>query len=250
MAYTFPQYKVVAETEGPHTTLDFALDSAVAVGERIDVLVSWGNNPDEAAGSMADDLGGGGSANVYTEATACRTLDGTNSQQVSRFTCIVTQAGTPTITWTLPGSRNWGGGFALVITGAGDVDKTDSDFTVTTTPATPSVTPVEDGELILGLFSDSEGTLTDIDGDGAFTEIFVDVANRYQAQYLDQTTAAAIVANWTITTGTGHGHVSVVTYKAAGGGIPETGVEGMEISDSVSYSVVLSPSTCRIVSTL
>ena len=66
------------------------------------------------------------------------------------------------------------------------------------------------------------------------------------------TATGTVETTATLTLGTGGGCMAgIATFKKAGaGGIPETGVEGMEISDSVSYSVVLSPSTCRIVSTL
>ena len=65
------------------------------------------------------------------------------------------------------------------------------------------------------------------------------------------TATGTVETTWTFVSTPVDDYLSgVATFKKAAGGIPETGVEGMEISDSVSYSVVLSPSTCRIVSTL
>ena len=75
----------------PHATFTLTAGAAVAVGELINVAITFGQLSNVPASSViTDNLG-----NTYTNRT--RTTDATNQQVVETWRCIVTVAGTPTI---------------------------------------------------------------------------------------------------------------------------------------------------------
>jgi hypothetical protein len=81
-----------ASNAGTGTSQGVTLAGAVAVGDTIDLAVSYGTSIDNpTSASLTDSLG-----NVYTKKSGA--LDGTNFQACETHQCIVTVAGTPTIT--------------------------------------------------------------------------------------------------------------------------------------------------------
>jgi hypothetical protein len=76
------------------------LGSAVAVGSTINVITTYGGADLGATPTLTDQLG-----NTYTRQTACHARDVSNSQQIDGWCCIVTSAGTPTITFDPNGAN-------------------------------------------------------------------------------------------------------------------------------------------------
>lgn len=89
------------------SSLPVTLGSAVAVGDLIVFLTTVGDDPTLLTSSCADNLGGG-TPNVYNRLSAVNggqlyTGAGGNAG-FDAWWCVVTQAGTPTITYTIGGS--------------------------------------------------------------------------------------------------------------------------------------------------
>lgn len=218
MAFTIVTHRRTNESNANSTTVAVTLLAAAAVGDYIDVAVGWGASATEHP-TCADNLGGGASANVYSEQTACNTRNVPNSQANTRFTCPVTQAGTPTITVTFAGSRQYRSIEATVIRGAASVDKSTGLLTTaTTTPSSGSVTPDTDGELCLSVVNETSTgvqtitpSVTVINNNGP--------TDGYCSQYEVQAVAGAIAGTFTFASAQ-TGQVSLITYRPAGGSTP------------------------------
>lgn len=165
--------------------------------------------------TAADDLG-----NTYTEITLpAAQWTATNSTGVRVFRTLVTSAGTATITFTPSANCDYTASIAYVWSGgSANEDGANCTETVSTTPASGSVTTTADGDIVVGFLVNSSaasGTLTA--NNGSFTNTRNISGGGFCAQSQVQSTAGAIDSQPTMSV-SNRWLSAIVTIKAGASG--------------------------------
>lgn len=205
------------------TTIAATLPNPIVAGNCVVVLVSWYIAGSAEVATCADNIG-----NTYAQVDQAYENQIQVGAQVFLAKNVV--AGTPTVTVTLPASRQFRR-ITVLEYNAVDADPLDqhavvqSAAAVTGTDGTvsSSITPTVDNCTIVGLLVDSQGSMTIAAGTG-FTER-TDLTDQ-QSEDLAQTTAAAITAKWTVSTT--HWVVKFVLALKPYTGDPPTGITGTD----------------------
>jgi hypothetical protein len=233
-----------ASNAGTGTSQGVTLAGAVSVGNTIEMAVSYGTSLDNpTSASLTDSLG-----NVYTKKSGA--LDSTNFQACETHQCIVTVAGTPTITVKMnptPGTTRFdncivnadpftGSDASSASDGTGAAQKQATPTTTTDLLTSGSFTTVTDGDLIYTATCDtatggnpgSVGTGFTLAQSGG-----VGIVNLKSA-YKTQSVAGSVAGTWTAAVNDAHVTAAHATRPAnASQGRPR--VAGQAVNRAASF---------------
>lgn len=223
MAYSAPAFVQAGHTNLTHFSanpLTATFPGNVTAGNLIVVWVTWTMSTGKPT-SVVDAEG-----NSYTEIPNTNAIDVPMNQQINMYykenISCTGGCGTNTVTVNTIGGSTWGAltiaEFSGVAT-SGALDKSNSQVLgSSTTPASPSVTPATNGQLILGaVFGDNNASATITLSDTLVHNS--GVTDGCAMQYKVQGTAAAVTSNFTFSPAD-NSIVAIVTFKAPSAATP------------------------------
>lgn len=232
-------------------TCQATLTSAVAVGDVICVLTSLGGlDPSTVSSTLTDQLG-----NTYNRLSAAqggKIWDATNAQGTDGWWCIVTVAGTPTITYTPNPSSSvpWIGFKGSHFTGGTSSTYRDSKGGFQATPGTganaittASVGAQNNDLLWAATFNDATTSSSEVAGTG-FTGSTVDTTSGMLDEWLSAT--GAHIGSFTDATSGGTGTFATIAIAITSTAIASAAISGTVTSATTESDIVAGGKTIII----
>lgn len=234
---------------GGVTSLTKVSPIAVSVGDTIMCSVTWDTSGGATSASITDNLG-----NVWAAGSASKNLGALNNQAIQVLACIVTNAGTPTLTLKFnptPGTTSAGGIEWLIdiytgstptaaIDGTGANNEQTAPGTSTDAITSGSFTTSNDGCLVYSAtVSESSGGGTQTHGTGyALAQSDANVLV-FNSEHKTQTTHGSIAATWTTNAGSDNFVTVAIAVAPSTGSNVTVNPTGISASTSIGAPTVL-----------